>query len=745
MIKRTLCILLALMMVLSAVPMQAMADGLAANAAQTINGIPAEEYMVTYLGDVPTYTGSPVEPEAVVSCRNETLTVDVDYTVAYENNVNATDEAYIVITGCGDYEGLSLRQPFTIAPYDLGTLGIWAMEIPYADPLVYPEPVVDDNGNVLEEGVDYLFRQKAVAYGDTVSHGCIYGIGNYTGAQSMMLTITYPNGGAGGGSDPEIPEGEVHTYYPADGDEDIITISTPDSLRLLVQTEESKFFTASYGLYYFESENDTDPELVTEVRYSDADVNTVNDFEYQFLSPGIYGLAAAWAEYTKDSYIGSDGQVVYTQEPNGITGTYAAVIEVTGVDYGTGTGGGEEIPMGTREERYGWIESVEPKITYVSPRRILLEHAAAPGGAIIADYYDYSKYVGNPDPLMTYDYIYLRDAGSYTFYAKTYEQDDGSYKFSVKWKIDVPEWDILDGGRIETCNIGSREVQVTFGGEVLDPKTDYDVSVANVKGTGLVKVTVTCKKLFRGTLSKLYYADTGNPYYCEHTYESAVTEPTCTEGGYTVHTCSYCGHACKDSLTEALGHAWTGTGCTRCGAVRENPFTDVPEGSFYIDPVLWAVENGVTTGASDTTFNPTGTCKRAQVVTFLWRAAGSPEPTSTNNPFTDVKESDYFYKAVLWAVEKGITTGTSATTFNPTGTCKRAQVVTFLWRSAGSPDATATGNLFPDVERTAYYGKAVLWAVENGITNGMSDGTFGVSENCSRAQVVTFLYRTYVN
>ena len=172
-------------------------------------------------------------------------------------------------------------------------------------------------------------------------------------------------------------------------------------------------------------------------------------------------------------------------------------------------------------------------------------------------------------------------------------------------------------------------------------------------------------------------------------------------------------------------------------------FTDVPVGSYYADPVIWAVENGITTGSSDTTFNPTGDCLRAQVVTFLWRAAGEPEPTSTNNPFTDVDEGDWYYDAVLWAVEKGITTGTSETTFSPTAKCNRAQTVTFLYRAMGEPEYSATTSPFTDVKPSAWYGPAVLWAVENEITNGMDATTFCVNGICNRAQVVTFLYRAY--
>ena len=187
-------------------------------------------------------------------------------------------------------------------------------------------------------------------------------------------------------------------------------------------------------------------------------------------------------------------------------------------------------------------------------------------------------------------------------------------------------------------------------------------------------------------------------------------------------------------------HDWDGLTCRSCGTVRENPFTDVPEESFYFLPVLWAVDNGITNGTSATTFNPGGDLLRAQVVAMLWRTAGEPEPKTTDNPFTDVKETDFYYKAVLWAVEQGITNGTSTDAFGPMGVTNRAQVVTFLWRYLGQPEAAAE-NPFTDVDAGAWYGKAVLWAVEQGITNGMSATEFGVGTNCIRAHMVTFLYR----
>ena len=170
-------------------------------------------------------------------------------------------------------------------------------------------------------------------------------------------------------------------------------------------------------------------------------------------------------------------------------------------------------------------------------------------------------------------------------------------------------------------------------------------------------------------------------------------------------------------------------------------FEDVPADSFYYDAVQWAVEEGITTGATATTFNPNGELLRAQVVTMLWRAAGEPAATIAN-PFTDVSESDWYYDAVLWALEEGITTGISATEFAPRGVTNRAQAVTFLWRYLNEPAAT-TENSFSDVVDGAWYEAAVNWAVERNVTNGMDNDTFGIEVNCNRAHMVTFLYRAF--
>ena len=176
------------------------------------------------------------------------------------------------------------------------------------------------------------------------------------------------------------------------------------------------------------------------------------------------------------------------------------------------------------------------------------------------------------------------------------------------------------------------------------------------------------------------------------------------------------------------------------GNPQTGVFVDVATGSYYEDAVDWAVENGITKGTDDTHFSPDGICTRAQAVTFLWRTAGSPKPETRAMPFTDVPVGSYYYDAVLWAVENGITKGTSETRFSPNMTCSRAQIVTFLWRSEKSP-AAGTANPFADVKSTAYYAGAVLWAVREDITKGTTNTTFSPDADCTRAQIVTFLWR----
>lgn len=256
-----------------------------------------------------------------------------------------------------------------------------------------------------------------------------------------------------------------------------------------------------------------------------------------------------------------------------------------------------------------------------------------------------------------------------------------------------------------------------------------------------------------------------------HSYVDTVTAPTCTANGYTVHKCS-CGDTKTDSYTKLLGHSYQGGICVRCGdiieqgkataaaghkffggkcsvcdaqesgsrSVEAKSFDDVIPGTFYYDAVMWAVKNNITKGTGAATFSPGDGCTRFQIVTFLWRACGCPT-AATAASFSDVSSSDSFCEAVRWAVERGITNGTGGSSFSPYATCTRAQIVTFLYRAAGSP-TVSSGIRFFDVAPNAFCRDAVVWATERGITNGTSDTTFSPDAACTRAEVVTLLYRT---
>ena len=223
-----------------------------------------------------------------------------------------------------------------------------------------------------------------------------------------------------------------------------------------------------------------------------------------------------------------------------------------------------------------------------------------------------------------------------------------------------------------------------------------------------------------------------------------VKAPTCTESGYTGDLiCMRCGDMTQIGKTvAAAGHKFFGGVCSVCGtkgAEAAPEFDDVKPGAFYFDAVQWAVKNGITNGTGKNTFSPNDVCSRYQIVMFLWRAAGQPEAKAAVS-FADVKPGDIFYEAVQWAVERGITKGTSSTSFSPYTPCTRGQIVTFLYRSAGSPKVSGACN-FSDVSSGSFCHDAVIWASSEGITKGTSAGRFSPNEGCTRAQVVTFLYR----
>ena len=224
-------------------------------------------------------------------------------------------------------------------------------------------------------------------------------------------------------------------------------------------------------------------------------------------------------------------------------------------------------------------------------------------------------------------------------------------------------------------------------------------------------------------------------------------EPTCTGAGWDEYeVCTRCGWLTR-KIISPLGHYFgsdrSENACLRCGAKKPGNFSDVPAGEYYANAVTWAIDREITSGTGAGKFSPNDDCTRCQVVTFLWRAAGSPEPEKKDNPFVDVKLTDYFYKAVLWAVESGITLGTSKTEFSPNESCTRGQIVTFIYRSKGQPDPVGNALIpFVDIEVFDYFYFATIWATLNGVTKGTDASHFSPNDTCTRAQIVTFLYRS---
>ena len=229
--------------------------------------------------------------------------------------------------------------------------------------------------------------------------------------------------------------------------------------------------------------------------------------------------------------------------------------------------------------------------------------------------------------------------------------------------------------------------------------------------------SVNCETVF----DEVVLPATGHELLCVSEY---VVKPTATLPGVGRGPCKYCGITDAEQGLPAI-------------------FRDVVPGAFYSLPLDYCYSKGWVAGVTADTFAPEAACVRAQVVTFLWRAAGCPKPGNRVNPFSDVKESDFYYDAVLWALENGITNGTDAAHFSPMGVCNRAQVVTFLWRAFEQPASEASTHPFTDVQSGSWYEKPVLWAVENSITTGMTPTAFSPNANCNRAQIVTFLYRAY--
>ena len=373
-----------------------------------------------------------------------------------------------------------------------------------------------------------------------------------------------------------------------------------------------------------------------------------------------------------------------------------------------------------------------PALTAISAVNVTVTapvKGAAPGTATTADA-TYDVAATDWDPIVSGTF-----AGGTKYTVKVSLEATGNNRFTDKTTFQINGQTAKLDGTIPATGLDNTIITLTF------PATSSG-STGGGGGGGATTYAITVKSAKNGDVTASHKSASKG---------TAVTLTVDPDKGYVLDTLTVLDGKDKEiKLTEKNGKYTftmpdskvTVAATFKASApTGKNPFIDVPAGSYYEDAVIWAVDKGITTGTSATTFNPNGICTRAQAVTFLWRAAGSPAAKSAVMPFTDVKAGSYYYDAVLWAVEQGITKGTSDTMFSPDATCTRAQIVTFLWRANGSP-AVSGNSAFTDVASDAYYAAAVTWAEKNDVTGGIGGGLFGSNNNCTRAQIVTFIYRS---
>lgn len=452
--------------------------------------------------------------------------------------------------------------------------------------------------------------------------------------------------------------------------------------------------------------------------------------------------ATTWSGFTFKSQYGASAPFTVTAPAGPVaSGSTIPSVTIRGDKAGTGTLAAEY--GGYTPQSYGtWRVHVYENVSDIGTAADIIVAPSFP---------DLTMRPGETMPLPEYAVsVYPKGAlDNYTLEWRIIKVGSGGAAYSMR-----DDNITLENGKIEPtkAHTGSEKTRLELVAvnktkptniSSFSPSVGFYITVGDAPLVELTGLTLTPKKVD---------LEVGKSYQL-----SAVKEPANAEGSLTWTSSKPAVAAVDKSGKVTAKGEGTATITVTCGTksaactvtvskplVPEVPgttFTDVPAGAYYEEAVGWAVEKGITKGTSDSTFTPDGVCTRAQAVTFLWRAAGSPAAKAGSLPFADVKAGSYYDDAVRWAVENGVTVGTSATTFSPNATCSRAQIVTFLWRAQKSP-AAGSANPFDDVAGSAYYADAVQWAVQKDITKGTGATAFSPDANCIRAQIVTFLYRS---
>lgn len=606
----------------------------------TISKAQISSAAITYDAGPYGYTGKEWKPEVTVSFNSATLTAGNDYTVSYENNINA-GTAKIIITGIGDHFTGLTEKTFTINSAEIsGCTFAPIADVTYNTKAHTPEVTVAISGRTLEADKDYT-----VSYASNVNAGTatvtVTGKGNFTGSANTTFTIA-----------------------KADLNLSVYTISSLcTETEVKTSTLPSNFFLAD--------ETETGFSIALTAAGGDA----------------IFTQAPAVV----------DGENVITYQLNGGTGEATFNVTVTPVssNYKAGT-------YDLKIQAYDKT-NVSNRIVFESGSAVYTGSGIKYEKATIAGHSSGMRYTYAPDVATgaTLDAAALPlTVGTYTVTATYSDASSYGYKTATFTITKATPAGTPAYTKIETS------------GKTL---ADTKLTVGTIRPAGTIAWDLPLTTVLKD----------GKEYAWTFT-------PTDTHN-YTTLTGKLIPYV--DDGTDYIPGVIDGNS----GSFN---FHDVSRFDYFYDAVKWAAENGIASGTGRYTFSPDAVCTRAQTVTFLWRAAGSPMPRYRTCAFTDVDARDYYYNAVLWAVEQGITTGLTATTFGPDVTVSRGQVATFLYRAA-SASKPNTFNPFTDVKTTAYNYDAILWAYDNRITTGTSDTTFSPDASCTRAQIVTFLYRYY--
>ena len=606
----------------------------------TISKAQISSAAITYDAGPYGYTGKEWKPEVTVSFNSATLTAGNDYTVSYENNINA-GTAKIIITGIGDHFTGLTEKTFTINSAEIsGCTFAPIADVTYNTKAHTPEVTVAISGRTLEADKDYT-----VSYAYNVNAGTatvtVTGKGNFTGSANTTFTIA-----------------------KADLNLSVYTISSLcTETEVKTSTLPSNFFLAD--------ETETGFSIALTAAGGDA----------------IFTQAPAVV----------DGENMITYQLNGGTGEATFNVTVTPVssNYKAGT-------YDLKIQAYDKT-NVSNRIVFESGSAVYTGSGIKYEKATIAGHSSGMRYTYAPDVATgaTLDAAGLPlTVGTYTVTATYSDASSYGYKTATFTITKATPAGTPAYTKIETS------------GKTL---ADTKLTVGTIRPAGTIAWDLPLTTVLKD----------GKEYAWTFT-------PTDTHN-YTTLTGKLIPYV--DDGTDYIPGVIDGNS----GSFN---FHDVSRFDYFYDAVKWAAENGIASGTGRYTFSPDAVCTRAQTVTFLWRAAGSPMPRYRTCAFTDVDSRDYYYNAVLWAVEQGITTGLTATTFGPDVTVSRGQVATFLYRAA-SASKPNTFNPFTDVKTTAYNYDAILWAYDNRITTGTSDTTFSPDASCTRAQIVTFLYRYY--